>query len=75
MILMSSKRKDIKTELVCGIYYMCANASIDGLNSYEYWGELKTFSLQIISIHCHSINSKLKTKPSHLFEYKEHSGK
>ena len=39
---MSSKREDIKTEL--------ANASRDGLNSHEYWGELKTFSLQIIFI-------------------------
>ena len=50
MILMSSKREDIKNELVCGIYNMCANASRDGLNSHEYWGELKTFSLQIIFI-------------------------
>ena len=29
---------------------MCANASRDDLNSHEYWGELKTFSLQIIFI-------------------------
>ena len=58
MILMSSKREDIKTELVCGIYNMCANASRDGLNSHEYWGELKTI-FTTDYIHCHSINSKL----------------
>ena len=73
MILMSSKREDIKTELVCGIYNMCANASRDGLNSHEYWGELKNFSLKIIFIAI-QLTQNLKN-PLHLFEYKEHSGK
>ena len=68
---MSSKRKDIKTELVCGIFNMCANASIDGLKIHmSTGGELKTFSLQIIFIAI-QLTQNLKN-PLHLFEYKEY---